>query len=353
MIPAAFGYTRAGSVDEALRILAADGDAKVIAGGQSLLPLMKLRLASPSTLVDIGRLTELRGVRRLDDGRLQVGALTTYADLLDSAAEHYGVLRDALPDIGDVQVRNRGTVGGSVAHADPARTCRPRSSRSTRSSCSSRRAGPGRSRPTASSRGRSRPASRHDELLTDVILPGPRDGSGSAYVALEQPASGYAMVGVAVGIVVGRGRRHRVRGRRHHRCRRPSVPGVGRRGRPRRRDRLGGVDRGRGGPRGRRRHGQLGHPRERRVPDRHGGRDRPARDRGGARARRLTLRLAAPSGAARSDRSGSHPAGRPRRRRAHARPARGRRALGEGPAAVGRPTWRRSRRRPRGARRRR
>src|SRR6185436_15707099 len=93
VIPAEFGYTRAGSVDEALRLLASDGDAKVIAGGQSLLPLMKLRLASPSTLIDIGRLAELRGVSRLDDGRLQVGALTTYADLLDSAAEHYGVLR--------------------------------------------------------------------------------------------------------------------------------------------------------------------------------------------------------------------------------------------------------------------
>ena len=205
MIPAAFGYTRAGSVDEALRILAADDDAKVIAGGQSILPLMKLRLASPSTLVDIGRLSELRGVSRLDDGRLQIGALTTYADLLDSAAEHYGVLRDALPSIGDVQVRNRGTVGGAVAHADPNSDLPAallaldaelvlQSARGTRTV-----------RANGFFEGPFQTGIAHDELLTAVILPGPRSGSGSAYVALEQPASGYAMVGVAVGIVVGAG----------------------------------------------------------------------------------------------------------------------------------------------------
>src|SRR6478752_2763358 len=119
-IPSLFAYTRAGDVDEALRILASDDGAKVIAGGQSLLPLMKLRLASAETLVDIGGLGELKGISKLDDGRLSIGALTTYAELMESPAIHYGVLRDALPSIGDVQVRNRGTVGGAVAHADPA-----------------------------------------------------------------------------------------------------------------------------------------------------------------------------------------------------------------------------------------
>ena len=120
MIPAAFDYTRASSVEEALGILASDEGAKLIAGGQSLLPLMKLRLAQPARLVDIGRLPELRGVSKLDDGRLSVGALTTYAELMDSPAVHLAVLRDVLPTIADVQVRNRGTVGGAVAHADPA-----------------------------------------------------------------------------------------------------------------------------------------------------------------------------------------------------------------------------------------
>jgi carbon-monoxide dehydrogenase medium subunit len=204
MIPAAFGYTRAGSVDEALRLLAND-DAKVLAGGQSILPLMKLRLASPGTLVDIGRLDELRGTSRLDDGRLQVGALTTYAELLESAAEHYGVLRDAVPTIGDVQVRNRGTVGGSIAHADPTSDLPAallaldaeivlQSARGTRTV-----------KADGFFEGPFQTAMAHDELLTAVILPRGRDGSASAYESLEQPASGYAMVGVAVGIVVGAG----------------------------------------------------------------------------------------------------------------------------------------------------
>jgi carbon-monoxide dehydrogenase medium subunit len=118
MIPASFAYTRAATLDEA--IAAVGGGAKIIAGGQSLLPLLKLRLAHAERLVDIGRLAELKGVRQLGDGRIAVGALTTYRELMESPAMHYGVLKDALPGIGDIQVRNRGTVGGSVAHADPA-----------------------------------------------------------------------------------------------------------------------------------------------------------------------------------------------------------------------------------------
>ena len=115
MIPAAFEYQRPASIEEALQIIAADPGAKVLAGGQSLLPLLKLRLGSAETLVDIGRLPGLSGVRRLDDGRLAIGALTTYADLLDSPVNEYGLLRDALPNIGDLQVRNRGTIGGAIA----------------------------------------------------------------------------------------------------------------------------------------------------------------------------------------------------------------------------------------------
>ncbi len=120
MIPAAFAYQRPASIEEALAIIGSDPGAKVLAGGQSLIPLLKLRLGSAETLVDIGRLPGLRGVRQLDDGRLAIGALTTYAELLESPAAEYGLLRDALPHIGDVQVRNLGTIGGSIAHADPA-----------------------------------------------------------------------------------------------------------------------------------------------------------------------------------------------------------------------------------------
>jgi carbon-monoxide dehydrogenase medium subunit len=202
-IPAAFGYTRAGSVDEALRILAGDGGAKVIAGGQSLLPLMKLRLASAETLVDIGRLGELRGVTVLDDGRMAVGALTTYTELMESPAFHYGVLRDALPSIGDVQVRNRGTVGGAVAHADPASDL-PAALLALGAQIELRSAAGARTVPADGFfEGPFQTAARHDELVTRVILPAPLDNAGSAYAALEQPASGYALVGVAAVVIVG------------------------------------------------------------------------------------------------------------------------------------------------------
>jgi carbon-monoxide dehydrogenase medium subunit len=203
MIPAAFGYTRAGSVDEALRILSSDDAAKVIAGGQSLLPLMKLRLANPGTLVDIGRLDELKGVCRMDDGRLAVGALTTYADLMDSPARHYGVLQDMLPAIGDVQVRNRGTVGGAVAHADPASDL-PAALLALDAELVLRSAAGTRTvKADGFFEGPFATAMRPDELLTEIRLPAPLDNAGSGYATLEQRASGYAMVGVAAVLIVG------------------------------------------------------------------------------------------------------------------------------------------------------
>ena len=203
MIPAAFGYTRAGSVDEALRILASDDGAKVIAGGQSLLPLMKLRLPHTGTLVDIGRLGELRGVRTLADGRLAVGALTTYADLMDSPARHYGVLQDMLPTIGDVQVRNRGTVGGAIAHADPASDL-PAALLALDAELVLRSADGSRTvKADGFFEGAFATGLRQGELLTEIILPAPLDNAGSAYASLEQPASGYAMVGVAAVVILG------------------------------------------------------------------------------------------------------------------------------------------------------
>ena len=205
MIPAAFGYTRAGSVDEALRILASDDGAKVIAGGQSLLPIMKLRLASPANLVDIGRLGELRGIERLDDGRLAVGALTTYAELMDSPVIHYGVMHDVLPGIGDVQVRNRGTVGGAVAHADPASELPAALLALDAELVLQSATGTREVKADGFFEGAFTTGLRHDELLTQVRLPAPLDNAGSAYVSLEQPASGYAMVGVAAVLIVGPG----------------------------------------------------------------------------------------------------------------------------------------------------
>lgn len=202
MIPNTFDYTRAASLDEALRLVGAPGT-KVIAGGMSLLPLMKLRLASPERLVDIGRIAELKGVRRMADGRMAVGALTTYSELLASEARHYGLLGDALPDIGDVQVRNRGTVGGAIAHCDPASDLpavllaldAEIVARSTR----------GEKVYAADGffTGAFTTALAEDEIVTEVRLPGPRDDAGSAYAAMSQKASGYSIVGVAVVVIVG------------------------------------------------------------------------------------------------------------------------------------------------------
>ena len=122
MIPAAFEYTRPASVDEAVRALAQGGeDAKVIAGGQSLLPLLRLRLAYPDLLVDIGGLDELRGVRDAGDA-LEIGALTTHYSLIRDplVAEHCALLAATASTVADPAVRHRGTIGGSLSHADPA-----------------------------------------------------------------------------------------------------------------------------------------------------------------------------------------------------------------------------------------
>ena len=122
MIPAAFDYTRPTSVDEALAGLAEHGDdAKILAGGHSLLPLMRLRLAQPELLIDVGRLDDLRGIRDGGD-HVAIGALTRHRDVETSnlLKAEAAILPAATSQVGDPQVRHRGTIGGSIAHADPA-----------------------------------------------------------------------------------------------------------------------------------------------------------------------------------------------------------------------------------------
>ena len=122
MIPSKFDYLRPSSLDEAVRALGDAGDdAKVIAGGQSLLPLLRLRLANPELLVDVGGLDELRGVRDEGDSLL-IGARTTHYQLVHDPliAEHCGLLAEAAETVADPAVRHRGTIGGSLAHGDPA-----------------------------------------------------------------------------------------------------------------------------------------------------------------------------------------------------------------------------------------
>jgi carbon-monoxide dehydrogenase medium subunit len=122
VIPAKFDYLRPGSLDEAVHVLGNAGDdAKVIAGGQSLMPLLRLRLAQPELLVDVGGLDELRGVRDQGDS-LMIGARTTLYQLVSDplVAEHCGLLAQTAGVIADPAVRHRGTIGGALAHADPA-----------------------------------------------------------------------------------------------------------------------------------------------------------------------------------------------------------------------------------------
>ena len=121
MIPAAFEYERAGSVEQAIELLGRDEDAKLLAGGHSLIPLLRLRFARPSLLVDIGRLDDLRYVREDGDG-VAIGALTSHAQLAGDPVltRHCALVSQAAALVGDPQVRHRGTIGGSVAHGDPA-----------------------------------------------------------------------------------------------------------------------------------------------------------------------------------------------------------------------------------------
>ncbi|MFF1610783.1 FAD binding domain-containing protein [Amycolatopsis sp. NPDC058278] len=122
MIPAPFDYVRPSTVDEAVQALAAAGeDAKVLAGGQSLLPVLRMRLATPTTLIDLGRVAELRGVRE-DGDTLVIGAMTTHYDVQRDAlvASHAALLKEATDTVADPQIRHRGTLGGAIAHADPA-----------------------------------------------------------------------------------------------------------------------------------------------------------------------------------------------------------------------------------------
>jgi carbon-monoxide dehydrogenase medium subunit len=122
VIPATFDYVRPGSVEEAVQALAAGGDdAKVMAGGQSLIPLLRLRLAYPDVVVDVGRIGELRGVRE-DGDHLVIGAMTTHDEVLRDplVRTHCGIIAEATETVADPAVRHRGTFGGALAHADPA-----------------------------------------------------------------------------------------------------------------------------------------------------------------------------------------------------------------------------------------
>ena len=198
MIPAAFEYVRADSVDAALSALTEYGDeAKLLAGGHSLLPLMKLRLAAPSVLVDVGRLDDLRYVNDAGD-YIAIGALTRHRDLETSSllASAAPLLAHAAGHVGDPQVRHRGTIGGSLAHADPASDL-PAVALAMGATIVA--TGPNGTREIAASEfytGFLESALASDELLTEIRIP-KLDTQGWSFQKFNRRAQDWAIVGVA------------------------------------------------------------------------------------------------------------------------------------------------------------
>jgi aerobic carbon-monoxide dehydrogenase medium subunit len=199
MIPAKFDYVRPGTLDEAVQALAGGGeDAKIIAGGQSLLPLLRLRLAYPELLVDIGGLDELRGVTDAGESLL-IGARTTHYQLVHDPliAEHCGLLAEAAATVADPAVRHRGTLGGSLAHADPAGDL-PAVSLALDATLIAR--GPGGDRQIAAADffvDYLTTALRPGEILTGIRVPKLGSGWGYRYEKFHRTAQAWAIVGVA------------------------------------------------------------------------------------------------------------------------------------------------------------
>lgn len=199
MIPAAFDYQRPASVDEAIALL--KDDAKVLAGGHSLLPAMKLRLSEPSCVIDISRLSELNYIRE-DGAGLAIGATTTHYQLESSelVREKAAALAQAAALVGDPQVRNRGTIGGSLAHADPAADY---PAVVLALGAEIRVKGPDGARSIAAEEffiDLFLTALAADELITEIWIPA---AAKSAYAKFPHPASRFAVVGCAAAVVNG------------------------------------------------------------------------------------------------------------------------------------------------------
>jgi carbon-monoxide dehydrogenase medium subunit len=207
MFPAAFAYRSPGSLDEALGLLAENGDeAKVMAGGQSLIPLLKLRLAAPSMIVDIGQVPGLTGIDA-DRGGLRIGARTRHADVERGAAlrNQFPILLDTAPLISDPLIRNAGTVGGSLCHADPsgdwgAVMLALNAEFVARSSQGERTI------PAASFfDGPFTTTLQPDEILTEIRIPAPKGRSAGTYLKLERKVGDFATAAVAVQVELSNG----------------------------------------------------------------------------------------------------------------------------------------------------
>jgi carbon-monoxide dehydrogenase medium subunit len=204
MIPAAFEYKRANSVDEALRLLGEHGDdAKLLAGGHSLIPMMKLRLATPAMLIDIAGIPNLDQIDAASDP-MTIGALTKHAKLAasDELQKKAPALWDAANDLGDPQVRNRGTIGGASAHGDPSADYPAVLQALDATFTLTGKNGARELKAAEFFRGMFETALGANELLTKISFAA---APKSAYVKFHHPASHYAVVGVAVALTVNGG----------------------------------------------------------------------------------------------------------------------------------------------------
>jgi carbon-monoxide dehydrogenase medium subunit len=205
MITHPFDYRAPTTLEDAVKELARSRDAKVIAGGQSLLPLMKLGLAQPEALVDLRRIPALRDIRTEPDGTIAVGAFATHRSVSHDPTirAKLAALAEAAGAVGDLQVRARGTIGGSIAHADSAAD---EPAPTLAFDATVRAVGP-RGRRDIPSReffkSTFETALEPSEILVEVRFPGPPERTGSAYAKFAHPASGFAIVGVAAVITIG------------------------------------------------------------------------------------------------------------------------------------------------------
>jgi carbon-monoxide dehydrogenase medium subunit len=196
MYPAAFDYHRPSTVQEAIEILQANPEAKLLAGGHSLLPAMKLRLASPGAIVDLSQISELKGIAV--NGEATIGAMVTYDEALTSGAlGDWAALNEAISNVGDIQVRNRGTIGGSAAHADPAADA---TAALVALGAQFVVQGPSGERTVAADDffiDIFTTALEPEDVLVAIKVPALDPNTSSAYAKFAHPASGYPVCGVA------------------------------------------------------------------------------------------------------------------------------------------------------------
>ena len=204
MYPSAFDYFQPTSVDDVIKLLKENPEGKIISGGHSLLPMMKLRLAAPASLIDIGRVPGIKGVRA-ENGAVVFGARTTYDEIMksDVVNQTLPMVAEAAGVVADIQVRNRGTLGGSIAHADPAADF-PAVLLVLNATVSA--IGPNGSRTVGIDDlfvDMFTTSLDPEELVTEISVPQPAANTGMAYEKFSHPASGYAVVGVAASVTLG------------------------------------------------------------------------------------------------------------------------------------------------------